>query len=278
VSESPAAEDVIDFVPPALESAPRKKAAPLAEPPVAETLEADEVIEGGIELVEGEDDDVEVAVLVEDKKKARHFSLLGLLFLFLGVLSIPAVAGMLLPYFEGPTLTATGNLARHVPSKAVPLNKALKDSLPLTVDITDEVPFVIGIPVGIAVLGLLAFLIAAVRKRFGVASLFPTYLAWLASVVVLVLMVMVLVKQQGELNQREGILKNHQRAGITGTYKVSLGEQYYVGVGGAGAAAFFFMLALIFMHRKAWARMAFLSLAVLVTALGVGLAFYVRKT
>jgi hypothetical protein len=116
-------------------------------------------------LVSEEDEDADA----EGPAPLPYFNSSAMALLLLAVLALGAVAGVVAPFVEQPSLNLTGDLARsHIADEKLGIREEGR-------------PYLLGLPATASGLAFLAFFLSLVRRRFGVVSLVPAYLGLLVA-------------------------------------------------------------------------------------------------
>jgi hypothetical protein len=190
------------------------------------------------DAVTAEEEPVEASLASEKPK--RHFSWLAVLFLFLGLLSLGAVAGA--PYLAGPDVAEkTGTFANWPQPTAIP---------------ADYVQYVMAGPGIVAFLAFLSLLFGVVGKNFNFFNVILLFIALLGSSVLMFCGLEWLNKEATDrANMQNRIDALKEKESTTGNAVLVPGQQYPAIAGGAAGACLFFTLAGMLMYRRWWSRM-----------------------
>jgi hypothetical protein len=217
----------------------------------------------GRRLVE-DDEPVVEAEAEEDEapaKPVKRFGWLAPVLLFLGILSLGAVAAT--PYLDIGKVEPTGGF---VPDYAGRKLEGIKREFE---------PYVTGVAGGVAGLGFLSLLIGLITRRVGFVSLFLLYVATLLAAAMLFLALSSFRDQLTDKKKLEDRVERAKEAGKQGDVEVSLGQFLYAGLAGTAGACLFFTLAAVVMHRRWWSRI--LGFLFLGAASSLGAVWIYRK-
>lgn len=227
-----------DAIPPAKKPAAKAKAKakPVAEEPVLATL----------------DDDEDAPA-----KPKRRFSWLAALLVFLGTLSLGAVAAA--PYLPAPSEESAGD-----PSKNISATKQRGIS-------PQHVFFIQIAPACVAAGALLTLLTAMITRQFAFPSVFLLYLTTVGTAIIGLLLLNIYRDDMSNLDKEIQALELRAK----GPVKFDKGLQLYALGGGTVGAAAMFTLAIVVVHRRLWSK--FLGLLFAVALFGLVGVYVFRK-
>jgi hypothetical protein len=237
---------------------PEETAVPKSGPAVGRKEAEAFAEEEGVEVADEAEiaEEAEEADLEEPAAPARHFSWVPVILLGIGILGVAAICTT--PYIGQPSATLTGDLPKMVGGRMDV--KAYKEDFKI---------FVLAVPAAVAVVALLGLLAAAFTRQYSIIPLFTTYLAWLASMGLVLMAFANWDARAKDIKETEKLIASFKQHGTVGDATVSMGYYVWIALAGALAGALLFALAIFLMHKRRVSRIIFI-VVFLLASLAVG--------